>query len=81
MLHNGSFLYLCLKEFSKKQKKCKETVVFISKNIAFPYLPILEFRKGLEEKSNLLKERRESPSGERRPRRADEHGLGAASSI
>ena len=42
---------------------------------------ILEFRKGLEEKSSLSKELRESSVGGRRRRRVNEDGLGAAGSI
>ena len=42
---------------------------------------ILEFRKGLEEKSSLSKEQRESSVGGRRRRRVNEDGLGAAGSI
>lgn len=42
---------------------------------------ILKFRKGLEKKSSLSKERRESSVGERRCRRVREDDLGAAGSI
>ncbi len=70
-----------MKIFSKKQKKCKKTAGFVSRNIAFRHLSILEFRKGFEEKSSLSEERREFPDGERKHQGADEHGLGAVCSM
>lgn len=59
----------------------KKMCISVTGDLAITEGVILKFRKGLEEKSSLSKERRESSVGERRCRRVREDGLGAAGSI